>query len=211
MINLRKKIAWVVGFIVFISAIVLLINYHNSFRKVYVNLGNNIHLSLYKDLGGKTYNYSPGRPLQSVNSDQTITLKTGVYDFVVSDPSHQFANPITKITVTHATNRVTINPFYSSQKLTALLATDRSAIQQALISQYPLIPTYYTINQENLYEYGNWYGAVLVPLSSQFDTVRVIMNNKNGNWTVAAIPQIIIGIPSNPSIPSDVIELVDQL
>ncbi len=191
----------------------LVANYHNSFKKVYVKLGANLQLSIYKDLGGdNTHNYnSHSQPLFRLKSSQTVKLKKGVYDLVVNDPAHQYENPITKVVIADNTNNITINPFLTDQKLSDLLTAQRSAIQQVLTSQYPSLTSFYTITPDRLYEHGDWYGAVLSPIGLQVDKLRVIMGYKNGRWVVIAKPQISIGIPSNLSIPSEIVDSVDQL
>jgi hypothetical protein len=208
-----KGLIWAFVAVLIGIALGLITNYRHGFQKVYVKPVNGLQVSIYKDLGGdNAYNYnSHNTPLFKLDSPQTIRLKKGVYDFAVSDPTHKFENPITKINIGSDTNNLTIDPLFTDQELTTLLSTKRSAIQQALLNNYPSLFSFYTITSAQLYKYGNWYGAVLSPNSSQFDTLRVIMTYKNGAWRIAANPQINISIPSNPSIPSDVIDAVDQL
>ena len=211
--NLYKKLVWVgLGLVLGVSA-GLVVNYHSSFKQVYVKFGSSFQLNIYKDLGGdSTYNYNAqGRPLFTISSSQTVKLKKGVYDFLVNDPSHQYENPVTKVVVSDKTSSVTIDPSFTNQKLASLLAIKLPSIQQALLSQYPALPSFYTITPGQLYERGDWYGAVLSPINSQTDKLRVIMERRNGNWIVVAKPQISISIPSNPSIPSNIIDGVDQL
>ncbi|HEY5152563.1 MAG TPA: hypothetical protein VII55_01170 [Candidatus Saccharimonadales bacterium] len=191
----------------------LIVNYRGSFKQVSVKLGANLRLSIYKDLGGDApYNYNThGSPLFDLSTNGTVKLKKGVYDFVVNDPSHQYENPITKVVVSDSTSSVTISPFFTDQKLRDLLGSERSTIQQTMLSQYPSLNSFYTIGTDQLYEYGNWYGAVLNPLDAQYDKLHIIMERQGGSWKVEAPPQISIGIPSNPFVPSDVVDSVDQL
>jgi len=209
----NKKLVLVCLAIVIGVSLGLLSNYWHSFKNVQVILGSSVQLNIYPDLGGDSaYSYSSStQPLFKISSSGTIKLKKAVYDFVVSDPTHQYENPVTKVVVLSNTNRIDINPLYSDQKLAELLTANRPTIQQGLLSKYPGLSSFYTISVDRLYEHGDWYGAVLTPVAPQYDTLVVILGYEHGKWVVAAKPQISISIPSNPSIPSSVIDSVDQL
>jgi len=193
----------------------LVVNYYQMFKKVYVNVANNIEVNIYPDLGendDQTYNYNPKtKPLFQLESSTTIKLKKGVYDFVVADESNIYENPISKVVIGDTTSNITVAPYYNDNKLGNLLIQYRPAIQQILESKYPNLTKLYKIDNDSLYENGEWYGADLVPLNPNIDELKVIMNFKNNIWVVAVEPQISISIPSNPTIPSDVIDSVDQL
>lgn len=193
----------------------LVSNYLNSFKVIYVKNLQGLQINVYKDrgagAGNKVYNFDPNKSLFSMRSSQSVKLKKGVYDFVVNDPVHQYDNTTTKLVVGKFTDSVTIDPGYNAQKLSELLQTEGPKARQALISSYPATPGTYTLTSEALYGHGEWYGAKLSPQATYLDTLYVIMHKSNGVWSVAARPQLSIGIPSNPSIPGDVIENVDQL
>jgi hypothetical protein len=211
--SLAKKTVWLVVALVIGLVAGLVHDYHNTFKKVYVQLNPNLQLSIYKDLGGDdAYAYNTQKPpLLSLDSSQTTKLKKSVYDFVVNDPTHQYENPIIKVVIDNNTNFVGIAPSYTTGKLAELLNSQRATIQRALLSWYPALPSFYTISTEHLYEQGDWYGAVLKPLNPANDQLKVILQNSGGRWKVAAKPQISIGIPSNQSIPPEVIDNLDQL
>jgi hypothetical protein len=194
----------------------VVVNNKNSYKNVSVSLGQNLQVGIYKDLSKSSnnsiYSYAGESPVLTISSSQTVKLKMGVYDFVVNDPTHQYENPVTKTTVNNLTNSVSINPTYSSQKLATMLQAEQASIQQALIGYYPSLPLLYTISNDRLYGLGEWYGARLTPIDPDIDdSVVVIMQETNNKWSVAAAPQISIAIPSNPTIPSGVIDSVDQL
>jgi len=173
-----------------------------------------IEVSIYKDLGGDgAYNYNQNRPLLvTVSSSQKVKLKTGIYDVVVSDPSNLYSNPVTKEIISYNTKTVTVHPSYNDQKLESLLPSVRPSILESLYKAYPHIPQNYTVINDHLYVLGDWYGSVLKPKNPSLDTLRIIMHKEGSAWKLAIKqPTISIGEPSNPTIPPDVIEKVDQL
>jgi hypothetical protein len=191
----------------------LVANYQRSFHNVAITIDPGLQVAVYKDLGGDgAYNYNANStPLASLNGDQTIKLRDGIYDAVVSDPNHQYENPVIKVVVTAGTNSATISPTYTTARLAALLASQQAAITQALDAKYPSLPSLYTVSGQ-LYEHADWYGAVLEPNNPANDILRVILHKQGSTWAVVTDPpEISIGEPSNLSIPTDVIESVDQL
>jgi hypothetical protein len=212
--SITGRIIWAVGAAIIGVIGGLVVNYEHSFQKVTVTVDAGLHAQIYKDLGGDgAYNYkASSTPVASLSSSQTIKLRDGTYDAVVSDPSHEYENPVIKIVVTPGTNSASISPTYTTTKLAALLTNEQPAILQALNAKYPTLSGLYTVSNGQLYERGDWFGAELVPSNPSDDLLRVILHEEDGTWKVATDPpQISIGEPSNTDIPSDVIESVDQL
>jgi hypothetical protein len=186
-------------------------NYAHSFKKVYVKLDQKVQVDVYKDtLGTASSSKSTPKSVAQLSTSGWLKLKKGTYDFIVNDPSHQYEAPITKTTVTDFSNSITIDPSFSSQKLGTLLVEERPAIQAALLAFYPTLNSSYRVSSDELFGSGNWYGASLSPISPGVDKVVLIMEQKNGVWSMAARPQISISIPSNSTIPSSIIDSVDQ-
>jgi hypothetical protein len=207
------RIIWAVVAIVIGVGGGLVVNYEHSFQKVAITIDAGLHAKLYKDRGGDgAYNYNANsKPITSLDSGRVVRLRDGIYDAVVDDPTHQYENPVIRVVVTPGTNSASISPTYTSTKLAALLTSGQPAIIQALTAKYPALPSLYTITNGQLYERGDWYSAVLTPDDPSNDILRVIMHEDGGSWKVITDPpQISIGEPANPGIPTDVIEGVDQ-
>lgn len=212
--NLRNRLIWVAACVILGVVGGLAVNYQHSFRKVDVSIDPGLNVTIYKDLGGDgAFNYNPNsKPIARLSASQTITIRDGTYDTVVSDPTHEYENPVVKFVVAPGTDSVAVSPSYTSSKLATLLANEQPAITQALQAEYPDFSQNYGIADEQLYEQGNWYGAVLTPSAPTSDALRVILQKQGGSWGVVTDPpQISIGEPSFPNIPTDVIESVDQL
>lgn len=205
MTNLYRRLVWVIVFIVIGVVAGIIHNYYAGFRHVLVVPAKGVRVSVYKEGGRK------GVPLFRVTSSEEIKIRVGSYDFVARNPNYKYQNPVTKITITHQTKSISINPSFSKQRLASLMSNEKSATHAALLAKYPSLPNFYTITSDTLYKQGDWYGAVLQPNTLAFDRLKVIMQKKGGSWVLAAKPQISIGIPSNPSIPAGVIQGVDKL
>lgn len=182
--------------------------------KVQVNVPSATKISVYKDLGGDgPYSFDPSQPLASdLSYSQEVNLSPGTYDLVASDPNHVYVNDISQALVNATTSAISPHLSYTESKLQAMLPGVRAAAQAVLFKTYPTLETNYTVSKDGLFMLGDWYGAVLKPVSPNMDTLRVILESRNGSWTVAVRqPDISIGEPSNPKIPAAVVEAADQL
>jgi hypothetical protein len=182
--------------------------------EVPVKFAEGIKVLVYQDGGGDgSYNYDlSSKPLFTLLKSQKINIGLGVYDFVVSDSNDKYDVPVKKINIDKQAKVVNLDFEYSTQKLSAMLATEKNAAEAVILSNYPSLSQNYRITKENLYLTGEWYGAVLQPASASLDTYRVILHKQSGGWKIAVKePAISIGIPSNPEIPPSVITKVDEL
>ncbi len=91
------------------------------------------------------------------------------------------------------------------------LLRERGAAKAMLQGRYSLSQRGYVISADGLFGAAEWYGCVLKPQNAAQDTLRVILQKKNGGWVVAAKPAITIGAPSHPDIPFDVVRQVNEL
>jgi len=214
-IQLRKRI--IIAILVIVAGLVAggIVNMIRDTKTMHISLEDGVtNVNVYPDLGtGQPYNYnSKNKPVATITVSGSVKLHTGTYDFVISgNTASQFANPVSQIDVTRATTAITINPLLASAQLTKLLQTKQAAIHQALSTNYPTLSQYYTISNEALYRHGDWYGAVLTPSNPTVDTLRLVMHQTDTSWSIAAKPQVSIGAPSNPNIPTDVLTAIDIL
>lgn len=190
------------------------LNYKHSFNQVTVSGPVNGKVLVYKDLGGDgAFNYDASKPpLYTVSIGDTLTIKQGLYDFVLDNSEGKYTDNVTRSNITTNTKKVALTPTYTEKELRRLLSSEKSAIQAALTRKYPGITENYTITSEHLYMTGVWYGSVLKPATPNFDTLKVILHKTGGSWKLAIDqPMVSIGQPSNTSIPFAVIDAVDRL
>ena len=157
-------------------------------------------------------------------SDQTIAsfdtsfsgkLKHGNYVLITTDSgkfqaiSHQFTMGSKPVSLK-------IQQPYSSTELTSLLKTEQANIDQAFntkYSTYSLSYGYsYKVQQGQLLDRGEWFGALLVPDNNQYDTLRFVMQKKDGRWLLTTDPpNIVLSSIIYPEVPKDVLDTVNSL
>lgn len=89
------------------------------------------------------------------------------------------------------------------------LTQEKPTIHSVLIGTYPAITTDYDIAREQLFEKGQWYGALLTHKGTDTenrDTLRVLMEKKDGAWTLrTAPPQPLLATKQFPDVPRNVL------
>jgi hypothetical protein len=102
----------------------------------------------------------------------------------------------------------------SSAELTAQLKEDEPTIIGVLTANYPSIKTDYLINSGKLYDQGEWYGTTLTYKgadSMNRDTLRVLMQKKQGIWTLRTTPpQILLSTKEFPDVPKSVLQSINK-
>lgn len=99
-------------------------------------------------------------------------------------------------------------------QLTQQLATEKLSINGILLGAYPKVSTDYTIVNEQLFDQGQWYGAVLTYKGSDSanrDSLRVLMQKKEGIWIVRTTPpQPILAAQSYPDVPKSILQSINK-
>jgi hypothetical protein len=107
-------------------------------------------------------------------------------------------------------------PLPTRTELEALLVTEQSEIKTTLTAEYPAISTLYVVTPGKLYERGEWYGTTLTlkapdQLSNSRDTLRVLMQKKDGKWTVrTGPPQLLLSTKEYPDVPKSVLQDINS-
>lgn len=107
-------------------------------------------------------------------------------------------------------------PVKPEKKLTLQekLATESPTIIGVLTTKYPKIATDYTIINSKLYKEGEWFGALLqykgVDTLNR-DTLRVLMQKKEGEWILRTEPpEIILSAKKYKDVPKDILKAINQ-
>jgi hypothetical protein len=102
----------------------------------------------------------------------------------------------------------------SSAELETLLEKELPVISVVLGAQYPTISQLYIIDRGKLYESGQWYATTLTYNGTDQDnrdTLRVIMQKKDGVWIVRTTPpKPILDQPSYPDVPKSIIQDINK-
>lgn len=101
-------------------------------------------------------------------------------------------------------------PLPTAEKLASMLINEQFAIDQVIATNYPQIAELYTVNPGKLYDNGLWYGTTLTYKGTDDlsrDTLRVLMQKKNGTWTIRTNPpSIILRAVDYPDAPKSIIQ-----
>lgn len=102
----------------------------------------------------------------------------------------------------------------TAQELANLLETELPGITSAFNQTLPTAAEQYTIDRGRLYEQGQWYGTTLTYKGADQanrDTLRVIMQKKDGRWIVRTTPpQPLLNKKELPDVPITVIKSLNQ-
>lgn len=105
-------------------------------------------------------------------------------------------------------------PLPSQAELNAQLEKELPAITKAFYEAFPAASGTYTIDHGKLYHRGEWYGTTLTYAGSDSnnrDTLRVIMQKKNGVWAaVTNPPQIMLSSVEYPDAPKSMLDDINK-
>lgn len=201
--NYRKYI--VIG--VFVSLVVfvgwLIYGYFNSFQKVTINYDNAdiTSLDIYEGIEIRGVVETKGEKKQSIEPGKEYTLQKGLY--ALKPAGEKIVTDIIRLEV--ADTRVTkdIDLDYKASYLVDSYNAEIEAITQVLTA-YPGLTDFYTINRGELYHKAEFYGTTLSYKGTntlERDTLRVVLENKDGVWSIVVTPRIIISAKDFPKIP----------
>lgn len=99
-------------------------------------------------------------------------------------------------------------------QLTQQLAAEKQTITDVLVGAYPTVATDYTIVNEQLYDQGQWYGAVLTYHGSDTanrDSLRVLLQKKEGIWVLRTTPpQPLLSAQAYPDVPKSILQSINK-
>lgn len=117
-------------------------------------------------------------------------------------------------TAPQASPSSTPQPTLSKSQLEKRLESERSTIIGVLTAAYPKIEGDYTISKGQLFDKGQWYGTTLMYQGKDTlnrDTLRVLLQKKNGIWELrTAPPTIILSAVEYPDVPKSVLETINK-
>ena len=101
-------------------------------------------------------------------------------------------------------------PLPTAEKLASILIDEQASIDQVIATNYPQIAELYTVNPGKLYHDGQWFGTTLTYKGTDDlsrDTLRILMQKKNGTWTIrTSPPSIILRAADYPDAPKSIIQ-----
>jgi len=216
-----KKISFIsLVCIVAIVAGVLTISYFRSFQDVSITIKNpigSLELTVYKASQSGDELEKSKEPLRKITRNETFSLRNGSY-LLVPKGDNIVAQDIPLIVKGSNITKV-IDIGYTQAYLDSLLAIESASITNEITDAYPKITGLYTVQPGRLFHRGEWFGTTLVskqtdPEANNNDTLRIILekNASTQEWTIVTNPPgVVIGGPSYPTVPIEIIKQVNLL
>ncbi len=209
--NSRKNIVFILlALVLVVVGFIFISNYLGS-EKLTVDYKNTAEVVVYTKenfLSGKT----DKKEAIIKNSSETLRIKKGEY--VVSYTGEEgFANDNINVDLRNGEKNISIDPYFSDDKLAGILVNEQSTIKNTLTQQIPSI-NLYLIQPGRLYKFGEWYATTLLyngndPDNS--DTLRLVMKKENGSWVLKTNPpQITISRAKYSEIPLDILNNINN-
>lgn len=183
----------------------LLYVYNQSFYNItFQDIPENSTLIIYLE-GSETKNST------ITKNDNVAKLRYGSYEYSIL--SDGYSDSRQKFSVTKNDQSIAVSSLYSEKKLSSLLKEQMDSIHQFIKKSYPETNFDYQVADGILIGKGDWYGTILYRPeedSSIIEPYRIILKKENGDWKVAASPQILQTLPANPQIPKEIIQQVNN-
>ena len=204
---MKKYIILSVAIVTTLITSVVVIQYLNSFKDIsFVIKQSGIELDIYKKSDSKTI-------IKKLTSDSKISLQKGDYYYIVKAP--MFDSTQYQFSVADLNNDITVDPNYSAAYLASVLLDEKPAIDNLIKTTYPTDINNYSFITEQLFQKGEWYGAVLrnniYTQGGMSDPYRIILHKVNNTWTIVHYPEIVVTTSNNPNVPVDILNQVNNL
>lgn len=129
-------------------------------------------------------------------------------------PQQNTPQPTASATVTPKSTPSPKQTKPTRQQLEQKLTVELPVITSVLTHAYPKIATDYTMSKGQLFDEGEWYGTTLNYRGNDTlnrDTLRVLMQKKNGVWMIRTTPpQILLSTEQFPDVPREVLQTINQ-
>ncbi len=102
----------------------------------------------------------------------------------------------------------------TASQLKEKLQSELPTILSVMTAAYPKIATDYTVNTGQLFDEGQWFGTTLTYRGSDSDnrdTLRVLLQKKNGVWTLRTTPpRLILSAKEFPDVPKSILQTINK-
>lgn len=190
---------------VLVGVIAYTINYFTSTRTVSISTKNTASFNVSEEGSNGVGKDSPATTKSvRIQKDKTYTV---AYKGVSG-----YGNGT--IVITPTTTTVTINPDFSSEKLTQMLDAEIGTINAVIAASGTNITTHYTIERGQLSHFGDWYFTTLKYIGSaddeSSDTLVVGLQKKSGKWVTVLFPDIVFTTAAYPDVARDFIDYANE-
>ena len=204
---MKKKIITISIIAVVIIGFIIGLSYFLSFKKVTIKLSAYVSdITIYSKA-----DFESKKNPQKVSSNQTINLQNG--DYIIIPNGDKISSNQINITITKDTD-INIDPDYSEEYLNSLLSEAKNSVYTVLAAKYPNIINNYSIQTNQLFIKGEWFGGLLVNNESNRnnikDSFRFVAYKENGVWQIINYPDLILSKSSYSKVPIEILNTVNN-
>jgi len=204
MSNTRKYILFFIsGVIALIAGYIVIYNYLNS-TDITINTKNissyNVKLS-----GSIIHSSTQKDDIVRVPKSSNISIEFKGID--------GYETNTREISIGQSPKSITVEPFYSKERLATLAESERSLISKNINTYNTDISKLYTLSDYTLYRFGEWACVTLEwkgKYSQNSDDQRVILKKESDDWKVVGEPSILFFYKNYPDIPIDILRSVNN-
>ena len=191
------------------------VSYIHSFQKVTITYSSAdiSGVKLYQAVVQNGSTRVTGQSLRDITSSTTYKLKKGLY--ILRPSGEKIDTDDIPLTLGSSPVNKTLALDYSQEYLSTLQTTEQPQIEAALQASNSGIAPLYKINDATFYRRGEWAGVTLSYKGTDTlsrDTLRAILQHKDGAWQVVTNPpQITLSAKDYSLVPTDVISAVNAI
>lgn len=209
--NSKRILAFVILPLVLFFGLIYIFGRTHSSQQVTINYVHSQDVTVYDASESQTNKTVLIKHISE--SGESLKLKRNHTYIVKSKGENGYEDSSVGFVLADQPKTININPFYSKDKLAALLKAEQGAIKQALSAAYSKI-NLYKIDRGKLYHWGKWYGTILRykgPYSQSSDSVRVVLAKEGGVWKIKTDPpDITLSKFVFPDVPVDILRDVNN-
>lgn len=164
------------------------------------------------DLTVEIYNSNKNKIGSFTSNEYTISLKKGDYYYAVK--TENFDDSKIKFQVQDSAKIVNVKATRLSSYLEQLYDDEKDEIMAVINTSYKSIISKYDVLKGQLFDNDEWFGAIIKRKINSRDTTdlyRVILHKEGDTWAMVHYPEIVITKSDFPSVPSSVIDGVNNL
>lgn len=146
------------------------------------------------------------------SAEYKMSLKDGDYYYAIKTIG--YIDTKTNFKMAGEAKVVNIKAIHTPNYLSEQYEDQKDEILAVINSTYKSTIKNYDILSGQLFGEGDWFGAIIkrkIDSRDATDLYRIIMHKEDNKWVMVHYPEIVITKTSFPSVPSDVVEAVNNL
>lgn len=184
----------------------LVVRYLQSYRQLTVHFSDAQSLVLIDSSTTQDTNHIEDITIPNSHSPQTVRVPVGRTFFLLYKGNEGYADG--DVLISSGDSSVEVIPEYSQERYQSIINDSLKAIESVLIKEYPKFDQLYSVKDSRARNRGQWIAMILEYKgddSRNSDDLRVLFKMVDGEWSLAAGPDIVLSSTKNPNIDLDIL------